>query len=260
MTAFVRLEINDGVGEITLDNPPLNLFTRTLTAELDAVLLAVQGDESIRVVVVAGAGARALSAGSDINEFPPLMESGRVVEDKLALENEAFDRFARLPQPTIAALQGATLGGGGEFALCADYRIMEQDARIGFPEIKLGTIPGSGGLARLPRLINPAVALQLFLDGDSIDAERSLAIGLVNEVVAPGRSLDAARKRARIWASRPGAASRAIKRAVYEPTREPVSAEMIASLAASRAIFATEDMKEGVAAFRAKRQPDFKHR
>jgi enoyl-CoA hydratase/carnithine racemase len=260
MTSFVRLEINDGVGEITLDNPPLNLFTHALTAELDAVLLSVESDESIRTVVIAGAGARALSAGSDINEFPPLMESGRVVEDKLALENAAFDCFARLPQPTIAVLQGVTLGGGAEFALCADYRIMEDNARIGFPEIKLGTIPGSGGLARLPRLINPSIALQLFLDGESIDAERSLAIGLVNEVVAAGRSLDAARARAHIWASRPVLASRAIKRAVYEPTRDLVSAEMIASLAASRVIFATEDMREGVAAFKAKRQPNFKHR
>src|SRR5205814_776407 len=106
------------------------------------------------------------------------MEEGTVVEDKLTLENRVFDRLARLPVPTIAAIVGLALGGGAEFALCCDYRIMSEDGRIGFPEIHLGTIPGSGGMARLPRLINPSTAIALLLDGNAIEAKRAYEIGL----------------------------------------------------------------------------------
>jgi enoyl-CoA hydratase len=256
----VRLDVDEGVALVRLDNPPLNLFTHELTRQLGEVLAAVGADDAIRAVVVAGAGARAFSAGSDIREFPELMASGRVIEDKLSLENAVFDRLATLPQPTIAAIVGLALGGGAELTLCADYRIMDETGRIGFPEIHLGTVPGSGGLARLPRLVNPSTALELLLDGEAIAAPRALAIGLVNEIVAPERCLDVAMARARKWASRPARASRAIKRAVHDPARDQVSAEMIASLEMSRAIFATDDMREGVAAFREKRKPEFRHR
>lgn len=255
----VRLDIDDGVAVVRLDNAPLNLFTRELTRELGEVLTAVEADDGIRAVVVTGAGSRAFSAGSDIREFPELMENGRVIEDKLALENAVFDRLAKLPQPTIAAIVGVALGGGAELTLCCDYRVISEGGRIGFPEIHLGTVPGSGGLARLPRLINPSIAMQLLLDGDPIDARRALEVGLVNEIADASRCLDLAMARARSWASRPAQASRAIKRAVHDPTRDRVSAEMIASLEMSRAIFATDDMREGVAAFREKRKPRFRH-
>src|SRR5262249_6259109 len=139
----------DGVCMLVLDNPPLNLITRELTRQLGEVLQEVEGDETVRIVVLRGAGSRAFSAGSDIKEFPALMASGKVVEDKLALENDAYNRLAALPQVTIAAIEGPALGGGGELALCCDYRVMSSNARIGFPEIRLGTIPGSGGLSRL---------------------------------------------------------------------------------------------------------------
>lgn len=256
----VHLDIEDGVALVRLDNPPLNLFTHELTRQLGAVLETVGADDTIRAVVVAGAGTRAFSAGSDIREFPALMASGRVIEDKLALENAVFDRLATLPQPTIAAIVGVALGGGAELALCADYRVMDKAGQIGFPEIHLGTVPGSGGLARLPRLINPSTALHLLLDGEAIDAPRALAIGLVNETVAAERCLGTALARARKWASRPAKASRAIKRTIQDLTRDQVSAEMIASLEMSRTIFGTEDMREGVAAFQEKRKADFRHR
>ena len=256
----VHLDIEDGVALVRLDNPPLNLFTHELTRQLGVVLETIGADDTVRAVVVAGAGTRAFSAGSDIREFPALMASGRVIEDKLALENAVFDRLATLPQPTIAAIVGVALGGGAELALCADYRVMDEAGRIGFPEIHLGTVPGSGGLARLPRLINPSTALQLLLDGEAIGASRALSIGLVNEAVAAERCLDAAMERAHKWASRPGRASQAIKRTLQDLTRDQVSAEMIASLELSRTIFATDDMQEGVAAFQAKRKAEFRHR
>jgi enoyl-CoA hydratase len=255
---LVQLEIDDGVAVVRLDNPPLNLFTRDVTRELGEVLTAIEADSHVRSVVISGAGVRAFSAGSDIKEFPGLMKLGTVIEDKLALENSVFDRLARLPVPTIAAILGVALGGGAELALCCDYRIMSVTGRIGFPEIHLGTVPGSGGLARLPRLINPSTAIALLIDGKPIDAKRALEIGLVNEVVDPSKCVEVAIVRAREWASRSGVAVRAIKQAVYRETKDQVTAEMVASLEVSRAIFATADMREGVSAFIEKRKPHFK--
>jgi enoyl-CoA hydratase/carnithine racemase len=256
---LVQLAIDDGLAVIRLDNPPLNLFTRQMTRELDEALTAIETDGGTRCVVVSGAGERAFSAGSDIKEFPKLMEEGTVVEDKLTLENRVFDRLARLPMPTIAAIIGVALGGGAELALCCDYRIMSEDGRIGFPEIHLGTIPGSGGLARLPRLINPSTAIALLLDGNPIEAKRAYEIGLVNELAEPSRCLERAIARSREWVSRPARAVRAIKQGLYQGAREQVSAELTASLDASRAIFASADMREGVTAFMEKRKPRFKH-
>ena len=258
--SLVQLEIDDGVAVVRLDNPPLNLFTREMTRDLGEVLGAIETDKRVRSVVISATGVRAFSAGSDIKEFPDLIEQGTVIEDKLALENATFDRLARLPIPTIGAILGVALGGGAELALCCDYRIMSETGRIGFPEIHLGTVPGSGGLARLPRLINPSMAIALFIDGYPIDARRALEIGFVNEVVEPSRCLESAIVRAREWASRPAVAVRAIKQAVYGGTRDQVTAELVSTLDVSRAIFATADMLEGVSAFTEKRHPRFKHR
>ena len=148
--SLVRFGLSDGVGIVTLDNPPFNLVTQALTRELDEALAVVEANQDVRAVVVCGAGSQAFSAGSDVKEFPALMDRGTVVEEKLSPENAVFDRLASLPKPTIAAIVGLALGGGAELALCCDYRIMGADARVGFPEIHLGTVPGSGGLSRLP--------------------------------------------------------------------------------------------------------------
>ena len=257
--SLVHFARRDGVGTITLDNPPLNLITRTLTRELRDILVAVADDSDTRTVVLCGAGARAFSAGSDIKEFPALMDRGTVVEEKLALENEAFNRLSELPQPTIAAIVGLALGGGAELALCCDYRIMSAGGRIGFPEVHLGTVPGSGGLSRLPRLIGPSQALGLLLDGAPISSSRALEIGLVDEVV-DSSPLEAAAARARKWADRAVLAAGAIKRGVLLASREKIATEVTGSLEVSRSIFSTYDMREGVAAFLAKRNPRFEGR
>jgi enoyl-CoA hydratase/carnithine racemase len=257
--SLVRLALRDGVGIITLDNPPLNLITRQFTGDLDATLGVVEANSEVRTVVVCGAGPRAFSAGSDIKEFPDLIERGAVVEEKLSFENDAFDRLAGLPQPTIAAIGGLTLGGGAELALCCDYRIMSADAHIGFPEIHLGAVPGSGGLSRLPRLIGVSRAMGLLLDGNPIGANRALEIGLVNEVVQDSPT-EIAVARAKEWASRASVAARAIKQGLLQVSRAKIAVEVKQSLDVSRAIFATSDMREGVAAFLEKRGPRFQRR
>jgi enoyl-CoA hydratase len=249
----------DGVCMLVLDNPPLNLVTRELTRQLGDVLQEVERDETVRIVVLRGAGSRAFCAGSDIKEFPALMASGKVVEDKLALENDAYNRLAALPQVTIAAIEGPALGGGGELALCCDYRVMSSNARIGFPEIRLGTIPGSGGLSRLPRLVGTSGALALLLDGESITADEALRIGLVDEVTPPDQCGERCLHRAKVWASRPARAVRAIKNALLGSCEDRVR-ETSRSLEASRSIFTTADMREGVAAFLEKRPARFVHK
>jgi enoyl-CoA hydratase/carnithine racemase len=258
--SLVVIETREAVAIIRLNNPPLNLFTRQMTAELGEALAEVENSEEIRALIVTGWGFRAFSAGSDVREFTDLMQRGSVVEDKLEHENLVFDRLAHIRQPTIAAISGVALGGGAELALCCDYRIMNADARIGFPEILLGTVPGSGGLSRLPRLVNPSRAIGLLLDGHPISAEHALEIGLANEVAMSESSLDRAIERAHVWAARPALAAQAIKRTVLQTSRDEIAREVMASLDVSRAIFATADMREGVSAFLEKRPPQFRHR
>jgi enoyl-CoA hydratase len=257
--SLVRLALCGGVGIITLDNPPLNLITRQLTHDLTDTLGVFEANSDVQAVVVCGAGPRAFSAGSDIKEFLGLMDRGTVVEEKLSFENDAFERLAALPQPTVAAIGGLALGGGAELALCCDYRIMSANARIGFPEIHLGAVPGSGGLSRLPRLIGASRAMGLLLDGNPIRASQALEIGLVNEVVE-NSPIEAAMARAKEWTGRASVAARAIKQGVLQVSRAEIAAEVKESLDVSRAIFATADMREGVAAFLEKRSPRFRGR
>lgn len=246
---MVTLERYERVGVIRLDNPPLNLMTRALTLALGGVLDEVVGERDVRAIVVTGAGPRAFSAGSDIREFPPLMQGGTVIDDKLGAENEVLDRLADLPMPTVAAIDAVALGGGAELALCCDRRVIAEDARIGFPEITLGTIPGSGGLLRLPRLIGGGRALALLWDGESITAESALGLGLVDEVVSSGKALERALERAQRWASRPPQATAAIKEVVREAERSPGPDAARLSLELSRDAFASEEMRAGVRRF-----------
>lgn len=136
---------NDGVAVLTVNNPPLNLFTLAMTRAFDWRLREIAVDPGIRAVVLTGSGTKAFGAGSDIKEFKEMFESGQVIDRKLRYENEVFTRLEDLPQPTVAAIRGVALGGGLELALCCDLRVAGQSSRLGLPEVKLGVFPGSGG-------------------------------------------------------------------------------------------------------------------
>lgn len=250
--------VSDGVVRITLNNPPLNIISRELTAQLDRALTGVEEDPDIRVLIITGSGNRAFSAGSDIKEFSGMMDT--VVENKLQFENHVFSKLADLPIPTIAAIQAAAYGGGSELALACDLRVMSSDAVIGFPEIKLGWFPGSGGLYRLPYLVGPAVAKELMLFGEPLTADQALKIGLVNRVVDPKCVVLAAEEMARVFAERPGMAVRAIKRGVNQCFRIQFDQLLALNLELSRQVFASDDTREGIAAFFGKRQASFQHR
>jgi enoyl-CoA hydratase/carnithine racemase len=255
---LVRLErVAPGVGLLVLSNPPLNLVTLDLTRALEQVLEEIASDEEIRVLVVTGVGEKAFCAGSDIKEFPSLRARNRVIEDKLDRENRVYDQLEDLPQPTIAAIRGLALGGGLELALCCDFRLVGDTARLGVPEVKLGVFPGSGGLYRLPRAVGESRAKRLMFTGDFVGAAEAERIGLADEVVPDGEVLGRAERLAEQLAERPQPALRAIKAGVRETAWVARERALQRSLELSRHVFSTPEAGEGVAAFLEKRQPDF---
>ena len=243
------------VTTIRLQNPPLNLVTVELTEALDSTLADIEADSQVRCVIVTGTGERAFCAGSDVKEFESL--HGRVGEGKLLLEKAVYRRLARLPIPTIAAIQGDALGGGLELALCCDLRVADELAKLGLPEVRLGVMPGSGGTQRLPRIVGPARAKEMILLGELIDADQAAAIGLVNRVAPAGTAIEIARAMADTIASRGPVAVREAKRMIDIAGDTPLDEGLAAELDASERIFATNDMLEGARAFFEKRPPGF---
>lgn len=253
---LVELNIReDGIAVLTLNNPPLNLNTLSTLTQLKAACARIMTDETVRVVVITGAGQRAFCAGSDIKEFADVRD--RVVEKKLALENEAFSAIESLPVPVVAALIGTTLGGGAEIALACDIRVLDENAKIGFPEVKLGVFPGSGGVFRLPRLVGPANALELLYTGELIGALEAHRIGLVNRIAPAGTALQEALELAAMIASRPSLALSLIKSGVRDALLQDTEAATKRTLTDSHAVFTGPDIEEGMAAFFAKRAPVF---
>lgn len=248
----------DGVALVRLNNPPLNLVTLEMTRQLGDALAAIAEDPTVRAVVLTGAGERGFCAGSDVREFPALRE--RAVETKLRRENDVWTRLEDLPQPTIAALHGWALGGGFELALCCDLRVMDDDARIGLPEIRLGVFPGSGGPIRLVRLLGQSRAKALVYFGDPVTARDAERLGLVHQVVPSGRAAAAAFDLARRLAAQPAQAIQASKRVMRIADAAPRDTALAFALEQSDRIFRTDDMVEGVAAFLEKRPPRFRHR
>ncbi len=254
MTELVHL--TRGVcAEIVLDNPPMNVVTTELTAQLRSALRAIAADDEVRAVVVSGAGGRAFCAGSDIGEFESL--HGRAAEGKLLLEKLVYRQLAQLPVPTIAAIEGHALGGGLELALCCDFRIATTRSKLGMPELKLGVTPGSGGTQRLPRIVGPARAKEIILLGDPMDAATALSIGLLTRVVDPGRAVAAAREMANTLAERGPVAVRVAKKLLDAATETTLDDGLALETDGSEVVFATDDVLEGARAFLAKRAARF---
>jgi enoyl-CoA hydratase/carnithine racemase len=255
MTAGLVVVEGGPITTIRLENPPLNLVTVELTRSLDHALAGIEDDGAVRCVVVTGTGERAFCAGSDVKEFESLRS--RVGEGKLLLEKAVYRRLARLPVPSIAAIQADALGGGLELALCCDLRVADERAKLGLPEVRLGVMPGSGGTQRLPRVVGIAKAKELILMGEIIGAAEAAAIGLVNRVVPEGRSLAEAVAMAETIAARGPIAVREAKRALDLAGDTTLDEGLAAELDASERIFASRDMLEGARAFFEKRPPRF---
>jgi len=248
------------VARLELVNPPLNLTTEGMFHELaDALATLERADAGdVRAVVVTGRGDRAFSAGSDVKDF----EAGRGPDGRarFGLEEDTVARLARLPMPTIAAIEGNALGGGLEIALACDIRVASERAKLGLPEVRLAVTPGAGGTQRLPRVVGAALAKELILTGRILTADEALAIGLVTRVVPAGEALTDALAVAEQIALRGPIAVREAKRLIDQASDIDLDAGLAAELEASVRVFATQDMLEGARAFLDKRDPDYRGR
>ncbi|MGH8895263.1 MAG: enoyl-CoA hydratase/isomerase family protein, partial [Actinomycetes bacterium] len=177
---FIRLEVEEGIGTIRLDRPPMNALNAQVQDELRAAANDAAARADVSAVVVYG-GEKVFAAGADVKEMAT-MSYVDMVERSAALQS-SFTAVARIPKPVVAAVTGYALGGGCELALCADFRVAADNARLGQPEILLGVIPGAGGTQRLPRLVGPARAKEIIFSGRFVDADEALRIGLVDRVV-----------------------------------------------------------------------------
>lgn len=247
--------VRPGVVKLTLNNPPLNLNSIAMTGQLERALADIENDSSVRVVVITGTGEKAFCAGSDVHEFPEILD--QFVERKLRKENVVFDAVENLSKPVIAAIEGIALGGGCELAMACDIRVMSETARIGLPEVNLGVFGGSGGVIRTPKLIGMSRTMELMFLGESITAAEAERIGLVTHVVPAGQSVEFALALADKIAGKPFEAIKAIKKGVRECYGMNHQEALALNFKLTELVFHSPDCKEAVSAFLEKRPPKF---
>jgi len=250
----VRSESKDGVLTLTLDRPDvLNAMNNAMRAQLLDIFTRLRTDDTVKVVVITGAGERAFCAGADIREFlePPTPTNFRESRKRLDFRAE----MERCSQPVIAAIRGFALGGGLELALACDIRIAAEDAQLGLTEINLAIIPGGGGTQRLPRLVGRGKALEMILTGMRVPAAEALRIGLVERVVPVAELMTAAQGLARQIADKAPIALRYAKEAVVGGLGLPLADGVRLENDLSTLLRTTEDRVEGAKAFVEKRKP-----
>lgn len=246
------------IATVTINRPEvLNALDRVTLRELDDVVAALGQDENIRCTIITGAGERAFVAGADIRALHALGRDGAL--DLMAYGQAVFDRLAASPKPTIAAINGFALGGGLELAMACDLRIIADTARLGQPEITLGSIPGWGGTQRLPRLVGMGRARELILTGRIISADEAERIGLVTRVVHADALMAEARALAAHLADLSPIALGLAKETLSSADIAFAEGLRIERENVARS-FATDDQREGTAAFLEKRQPVFRGR
>jgi enoyl-CoA hydratase len=253
----ILTEIDSGVGVITLNRPEaLNAFSDQLMDELTDALKKFDANEDIGCIVLTGSE-KAFAAGADIKE---MASKGYVDVFKEEFITRNWEEATRVRKPVIAAVSGYALGGGCELAMMCDFIIAADNAKFGQPEITIGAMPGAGGTQRLARFIGKSKAMEMCLTGRLMDAEEAERCGLVSRIVPKGELKAEALKVAKQIASFSAPIVRLAKDSVNRAYETTLSEGVRFERRVFHSVFATEDQKEGMAAFIEKRKPAFKNR
>ena len=253
----IKFEKKGAIAHVTVNRPDkMNALNSTVMGELRAAFTAIKDDAEVRVAILTGAGEKAFVAGADIGE---LARQDPVAAKEYTHKGQAvLDLIENLGKPVIACINGFALGGGCELAMACTFRLASENAKLGQPEVKLGIIPGYGGSQRLPRLVGKGLANQLLLTGEMIPAQEAHRIGLVNEVVPQAELIPRAEAIAgKIVANAPLAVQYCL-----EAVNKGMEMSLPEALYLEAVLFgvacATEDKKEGTAAFLEKRPAQFR--
>lgn len=250
MYETIIYEKENGIGVIILNKPQrMNALSTQMVEELEKLIDEIERDKEIRVIILAG-GDKFFCAGADLKEEKP--------PDYLKKLRRLFYKIENGEKPVIAAINGIAYGGGLELALVCDLRLASDSARLGMPEIKIGTIPSAGGTQRLPRTIGITKAKEVVLSGNPINGNEAYRIGLVNKVVSVNSLLDEAKKMALVLSERPPLALKMARSAINTGLKIDLESGLDYEARCSAFLSTTKDRKEGRRAFLEKRKPIFK--
>jgi enoyl-CoA hydratase len=261
---LVQLNIENGVAFLTLNDPPANTYTYEMMQSLDRAILAARMDENVQVIVISGNGDKFFSAGANINMLANVTPTFKYFFCLHA--NETLSRLEQTPKLVIAAINGHCVGGGLEIAMAADIRVARRGAgKMGLPEVSLGVLPGTGGTARLSRIVGKSKSIELMATGELFDFERGLELGIINQIF-DAESADEFRKLVVAYAQKftfPNKAAAAvgrIKRSVQTGSEVSFESALALERELQQQLFQSEDAKEGLDAYLNKRKPQFRGR
>ncbi|MDX1692551.1 MAG: enoyl-CoA hydratase [Ketobacteraceae bacterium] len=257
MSAELKLSKEGHVAVITISNPPANTWTEATLSQLKTIIGELNADKTNYALVITGEGEKFFSAGADLNLFA---DGDVAVASKMSRAfGDAFETLTAYNGVSIAAINGYAMGGGLECALACDLRIAEEQAQMALPEAKVGLLPCGCGTQNLPWLVGEGWAKRMILCGEQIKAPKALEIGLVEEVVEKGQSLESALKLARQVGNQSPSAVRSCKSLIMAARTNPMQHALPLERELFCELFDTEDQKEGVNAFLEKRKPEWKN-
>jgi enoyl-CoA hydratase len=256
---LVNYRVEDGIAVIELNDPPANTYTYEMNRQLDECILKARMDNDVYVLLLTGAGEKFFSAGANIKMLSTVDPTFKYYFCLHA--NEMLLRLEHTPKLVIAAINGHCVGGGLEIAMAADIRIARRDAgKIGLPEINLGVLPGTGGTQRLSRMVGKSKAIELMVTGNTFTFEEAKDMGIVNDIYERDNFMENIMEYARQFTP-PNKAAKAvgnIKRAVQTGWEIPMESALAVERELQQRLFASEDAKEGLAAYVEKRPATFK--